>query len=114
MSNLSDDASDSLAIALTSAARANEVADKLNKAQAMWDQSAKAMAAAIIATSTSTTTDFAALKVGDLLIHIGAAAGNASFESVATAGTKPSAAVVGDLYIALRAKAAPSASAIVL
>jgi hypothetical protein len=59
--------------------------------------------AAIIATSTSTTTDFGALAVGDLLVHIPAVAGNADFETVAAAGTKPSAAVVGDLYVALRA-----------
>jgi hypothetical protein len=57
---------------------------------------------AIVATSTSTTANFAGLQVGDQLIHIPAVAGNVSFETVATAGTKPSAAVVGDLYVGLR------------
>jgi short subunit fatty acids transporter len=60
------------------------------------------VAATIVATATSTTTNFASLAVGDLLIHVPATAGNTSFETVATAGTKPSAAVVGDLYVALR------------
>lgn len=58
---------------------------------------------AIVAAHTSTTTDFGGLVVGDLLIHIPATAGNSSFETVVTAGTKPSAAVVGDLYLVLRA-----------
>lgn len=56
----------------------------------------------IVATSTSATANFSSLKVNDLLIHIPATAGNASFEKCVTAGTKPSAAVVGDLYIQLR------------
>ncbi len=57
---------------------------------------------AVVATSTSSTTNFAALAVGDLLIHIPATAGNSSFGTVVTAGTAPAAAVVGDLYVALR------------
>ena len=57
---------------------------------------------AVVATSTSTTTNFGALAVGDILVHIPATAGNAAFETVTTAGTKPSAAVSGDLYVALR------------
>ena len=57
---------------------------------------------AILATSTSTTANFASLQVGDYLVHIPATAGNVSFETVAVAGTKPSAAVVGDLYLGLR------------
>jgi len=57
---------------------------------------------AIVATSVSTTTDFGGLLVGDLLVQIPAAAGTTVFETVVTAGTKPSAAVVGDLYIVLR------------
>ena len=59
--------------------------------------------AAIVATSTSTTTNFAALLPGDLVVHIPATAGTTSFETVVTAGTKPSAAVVGDLYLVHRA-----------
>lgn len=65
--------------------------------------SGMATPAAIIATSVSTTVDFAALAIGDILIHIPAAAGNAAFEKVTVAGTKPSAAVVGDLYLVMRA-----------
>ena len=57
----------------------------------------------VIAAHTSTTTDWASLQVGDILVHIPATAGNTSFETVAAAGTKPSASVVGDLYIVLRA-----------
>ena len=61
------------------------------------------MAAMIIAAHTSTTTDFGALAVGDIVVHIPAVAGNAIFYTVATAGTLPAAAVVGDLYMAWRA-----------
>lgn len=116
MSSLSADTARLLAEAIPSNANgaANEIADKLNKADALWAQIARTAAACIIATATSTTTDFASLAVGDLLVHIPATAGNAAFETVATAGTKPSAAVVGDLYIALRAKSALAASAIIL
>jgi hypothetical protein len=57
---------------------------------------------AIVATSTSTTVNFTALQVGDILVHVPATAGNTSFETVTAAGTKPSAAVVGDLYVGLR------------
>ena len=45
----------------------------------------------VIAAHTSTTTDWASLQVGDILVHIPATAGNTSFETVAAAGTKPSA-----------------------
>lgn len=60
------------------------------------------IAAAIVATAASATVDFAALQVGDLLVHIPATAGSASFAPVAAAGTAPAAAVVGDLYLAIR------------
>lgn len=62
------------------------------------------ISALIVATSTSTTTDFAALKVGDKVVKIPAAAGNSIFYTVATLGTLPAAAVIGDLYIVIRAK----------
>jgi len=58
---------------------------------------------AIVATSVSTTVDFAELKVGDLIVAIPAVAGDSMFEVCVTAKTKPSAAVVGDLYLVLRA-----------
>jgi hypothetical protein len=81
--------------ALTSKQAGNEVGTILNN-------SAWAIPLAIVATSVSATVNFAALAPGDFLIHIPAAAGNAAFETVVTAGTKPSAAIVGDLYVAVR------------
>lgn len=60
------------------------------------------IAALIIATAVSQTTDFAALAVGDYVVHIPATPGNAGFTHVTTAGTLGAAAVVGDMYIALR------------
>lgn len=100
--------------AVTSQAAGRNIIDAINQGAALAGQSAKSIPAAIIATSVSTTVDFGALKVGDLLIHIPAAAGNSAFESIVTAGTKPSAAIVGDLYVVLRAYAAPAASSAVL
>ncbi len=56
-----------------------------------------------VATSTSTTVDFGALKVGDFLIRIKAGAtGGALFDVCIADGTAPAAAVVGDLYMAVR------------
>lgn len=55
----------------------------------------------IIATSTSQTTDFGSLKVGDIVVIILPAAGNAQFVSISTAGDLGQAAVVGQLYIVL-------------
>lgn len=56
----------------------------------------------IVATSTSTTTDFSSLLVGDKVVIVLPAAGNAQFVTVATAGTLPQAAVIGQLYIVIR------------
>lgn len=87
--------------ALTSKNAGNEVATILNNAN--WG-----LPLVIVATSVSATTNFQGLIPGDLLVHIPATAGNASFETIVTANTKPSAAVVGDLYLAVRlATAAP-------
>jgi len=61
------------------------------------------IAALITATNVSTTIDFGALLVGDTVINIPDTAGNALFSVVSTAGTLPQAAVVGDLYIVIRA-----------
>jgi len=91
-----------LMIALASQPEGNEVAGILNN-------SSFGIPAAIIATNVSTTLNFSALAVGDILVHIPHTAGNAAFESIVTAGTKPSAAVVGDLYLVIRA-AAPLAN----
>lgn len=94
--------------AVASTTAGNEVITALNNAAS----ATQSIALAVVATSTSTTTNFTTLLKGDLLIHIPATAGSAAFETVATNGTKPSAAVVGDLYVALRA--APAASTLVL
>ena len=57
---------------------------------------------AIVATSTSTTTNFGSLLVGDTIVHVPASPGNVQSGLVAVAGTLPFAAVVGDLYMVLR------------
>ena len=75
----------------------NRVAQALITALGTYSASAL-----IIATSTSQTTDFAALAVGDYVIHIPATPGSAGFTHVTTAGTLGAAAVVGDLYMAMR------------
>jgi hypothetical protein len=85
-----------------------EVVDAINQGQNLAQQSGWSIPAAIVAAHVSTTTDFGALKVGDLVAHIPAVAGNSIFYTVATAGTLPAAAVVGDLYVVLRAYALPA------
>lgn len=95
--------------ALGSRTAGNEAATAIDAASNAVAQSASTIAATIVATSTSTTTDFASLKVGDKIAQIPAVAGNAMFETVVTAGTKPSAAVIGDLYLVIRALAATAA-----
>jgi hypothetical protein len=87
-----------LVIALTSKQAGNEVASILNNSN--W-----ALPLVVVATSVSATVNFQGLLPGDLLVHIPAAAGNAAFETIVTANTKPSAAIVGDLYIAIRVSA---------
>lgn len=88
---------------------------RLNKRESKVVETALANAALLVshyitmaklATSTSATTDFAALAVGDRVLHVAVIGSLVTFASVVTAGTNPEgAAVVGDLYIALRAKA---------
>lgn len=61
------------------------------------------IAAMIVATAVSQTTDFGALEVGDLVIMIPATAGNADFIGpIADAGNLGQAAVIGNLYMAFR------------
>lgn len=55
----------------------------------------------IIATSVSQTTDFGSLKVGDHVIIIKPAAGNAQFVTITTAGDLGTGAVIGQLYIVI-------------
>lgn len=88
----------------------NTVADALNKADALATQSLVAVVAAIVATDTSQTTDFGALKVGDKVAMIPATAGNADFITVAVAGDLGQAAVVGNLYLVFRTITLPAAS----
>jgi hypothetical protein len=59
---------------------------------------------AIVATTADTTTDFGNVLVGDLIVAVPAVAGNAQFGAVAVDATSPFAAVIGDLYLVLRAK----------
>jgi hypothetical protein len=74
----------------------NRVAQALIAALGNWT-----IASAVVATSTSTTTNFGGLQVGDYLLHIPASPGNVQAGIVAVAGTAPFAAVVGDLYVDL-------------
>ena len=60
-------------------------------------------ASLIVASHVSPTTDLGTLQAGDKVLVIPAAAGNCHFVTVATAGTLPEAAVVGSLYVVLRA-----------
>jgi hypothetical protein len=83
---------------LSKAADAGLAANEQLKAQVKF-----VVPAMIVATATSTTTDFGSLVVGDKVLLIPATAGNAQFLTVATAGTLPEAAVVGDMYLVLRA-----------
>jgi len=109
---LSNDTVFRMCVALTKQDAGNELASAVNNGSASASQDAWPTPAAIVAAHTSATTDFGALLVGDLVIHVPATAGNAQFGAVVTAGTLPFAsAVVGDLYVVLRAFVAPSASA---
>lgn len=80
----------------------NDVATKLNQADALATGATHIIAGAIVATNVSQTIDFASLKVGDLVAMIPAVAGNADFITISVAGDLGQAAVVGNLYIVLR------------
>jgi hypothetical protein len=112
MSTVSTSTVKKLQSALCDTAAGNEVATALNKALAASEQDVLVVPAIIVATATSTTTDFAALAVGDKVLAIPAVAGNSIFYTVATAGTLPAAAVVGSLYVVLRALSVPADSAV--
>lgn len=114
--SLSKDTVRRLMIALTSKSAGNEVATALNGSLSDNAQTAATLAAMIVASHASATTDFAALQVGDIVIHLSNASPSViDWATVVTAGTNPDGAgVVGDLYIALRAFAAPAASAATL
>lgn len=105
---LSTNAITRLLVAASSENYGNEIANAINTGAAAGAQGLVCIPAAIVAVHTSTTTDFGVLAVGDFVIHIPASAGNAIFYTVATIGTLPASAVVGDLYVVLRAFAAPA------
>ena len=90
----------------------NELVTAVNLGKGLSDQAGATVAAVIVATNVSQTVDFGALAVGDRVVYIPAAAGNAHFVTVATAGTLGEAAVVGGLYVALRSTAAMRAAAV--
>lgn len=105
--SLSSNAVNRLKIATGDVNAGNEIANAVNQGAAL--KTSHGVVGAIVATATSTTTDFASLKVGDIVATIPAAAGNSKFGAVATAGTAPFAAVIGDLYLVLRPVTYPKA-----
>lgn len=111
---ISSDTQVRLAEALTLISAGNEVSSALNNSEALVSQSPWVLPAAIVATNVSQTINFAALKVGDYIAHVPAVAGSAQFLQCAVAGTLPVAAVVGDLYLVIRAAVLPPAADIIL
>jgi ribosomal protein S5 len=107
---ISESTSKRILVALASKEAGNEVVDAVNKGLASATQSLLAVIACIVATSTSTTTDFASLAAGDLVLVLPATAGNGKFGTVVTAGTLPFAAVIGSAYTVLRTVSLPATS----
>lgn len=107
---LSDKAVRHLAQGLADKDVGNEIATAVNNASAVVALSNLACVGAIVATNVSTTIDFGILQAGDKVAQIPATPGSAAFLAVATAGTLPAAAVVGDLYVVLRAVTLPTAT----
>lgn len=86
-----------------------DIVNAINQGQSLAQQSGWSIPAAIVAAHVSATTDFGALLVGDYVVHIPATAGSADWAAVITAGTNPDGtAVVGDLYVVLRAYSLPA------
>lgn len=82
----------------------NEIATAVNQGQQLAGSTDRFCDFVITATSTSATTDFGALAVGDLVIAVPAGAGGAvNGYVIATAGTLPALAVVGSKYMVFRA-----------
>lgn len=104
----------SLAIALANKTTAESVATEINKGAQVADKQPALthyLAGAIVATSTSQTTDFAVLLTTDKVIMVPATAGNADFITPSAAGDLGQAAVVGNLYLVIRAVATLAAAA---
>lgn len=113
MANLSTDAVKRLMISTASKDAGNEVASAVNNGSAVAAQSGWTIKGLIVATNVSTTIDFASLVVGDKILVSPAVDGNSHFLTVAVAATLPEAAVVGSLYVVMRALTLPTASALV-
>jgi len=111
---LSENLTKRLMHAVTDQDLGRELVDAVNQGQALASLCSHGAAAAIVATNVSQTVDFGALQVGDQVLIFPAVAGTSQFLTVATAGTLGQAAVVGDLYLVLRANSAPAASSVKL
>jgi hypothetical protein len=110
---LSSGAVKAVALAMADRDDGKEVAVAINNGDAVARLASHVPVKLIVATSTSTTTDFGALVVGDKVLMVPAVAGNSIFYTVATAGTLPAAAVIGNLYVVLRAVSLPADTAAV-
>jgi hypothetical protein len=75
---------------------------RLNKRESKVVETAQSMG--IVVTAADTTTDFAALKVGQICVKIADTAGNPEYGVVVTAGTCPFTPAVDDLVIVMNAK----------
>lgn len=109
---ISDSSVKSLAVGLANTSAALEIAKAINNGDANATQSPFVIANLIVATSVSTTTNFGSLKKNDLVLILAATDDTAQFVKVSTDATLPQAAVVGSLYVVLRAYSAPSAPAV--
>lgn len=109
---LSPNATSRLLVAVGDTSAGNEVVTAINNGAALAAaQSTWAIANVIVATAVSQTTDFGSLKVGDQVLMIPATAGNSDLITVATIGDLGQAAVVGNIYLVLRAFSLPAPSA---
>ncbi len=91
----------------------NDVATKLNQADALADGATHRLVSLIIATNVSQTVDFGILRVGDQVMMIPATAGSADqIGPIAVAGNLGQAAVVGNAYMVIRSVVAPLAAAV--
>jgi hypothetical protein len=114
MAALSEDARRRVIHAIGDRAIGADIVDKLNAGDAGASQDLFPTRNVIVATNVSATIDFASLAVGDRILILPAAAGNSQFVTCAVAGTLPQAAVVGSLYVVLRAFAPAAAAAATL
>lgn len=112
---LSERAVRRLMVSLGDQTAGKEVADAIDAATASRASSTpgvtlQMVAAMITATSTSQTVDFGALVVGDQVLMVPATAGSAdAIGPIVAAGTLGQAAVVGNVYLVLRAFKIPAA-----